>query len=168
MIWDDFISFAGDTAEEPSEASQRSAISRAYYGAFNLSRRWVEAHVEPIENRAAHKQVWRAFKRPERASEGTRLKWKLVGDLGDTMKTVEDVLNKRYETSAGKARLAKDMVDTGAIAEKEAERKALEQNALAEFLASQGIAAAPTADAAPPAAKDLGPAAQTEGPKTIG
>ena len=66
-----------------------------------------------------------------------------VGDLGDTMKTVEDVLQKRYEVSAGKARVAKDMVDMGAIHEKESERKALEQTALAEFLASQGIQATP-------------------------
>src|SRR5438477_2525031 len=63
-----------------------------------------------------------------------------VGDLGDTMKTVEEVLNKRYETSAGKARLAKDMVNMNQVQEKETERKALEQGALAEFLASQGIA----------------------------
>ena len=85
-----------------------------------------------------------------------------VGDLGDTMKTVEEVLNKRYETSAGKARLAKDMVDTGAIAEKEAERKALEQNALAEFLASQGIASpTPAASNASPTMKDLGPSQTT-------
>jgi phage shock protein A len=92
-----------------------------------------------------------------------------VGDLGDTTKTVEEVLNKRFETAAGKARLAKDMVDTGALQEKEAERKALEQNALAEFLASQGIAASGNAEAAPPAAaKDLGPSVATEQPKTIG
>ena len=39
-----------------------------------------------------------------------------VGDLGDTMKTVEDVLQKRYEVSAGKARVARDMVDMDAIA----------------------------------------------------
>src|SRR3954469_4530253 len=32
-----------------------------------------------------------------------------VGDLGDTMHTVEEVLQKRYEVSAGKARVAKDM-----------------------------------------------------------
>ncbi len=64
-----------------------------------------------------------------------------VGDLGDTMKTVEEVLQKRYEVSAGKARLAKDMVDMEAVTEKENERKALEQVALAEFLASQGIQA---------------------------
>jgi hypothetical protein len=59
------------------------------------------------------------------------------------------------------------MVDTTAIAEKESERKALEQGALAEFLASQGIAATSTNEAAPAANKDLGPA-QAEQPKTIG
>ncbi len=81
-----------------------------------------------------------------------------VGDLGDTMKTVEEILQKRYEVSAGKARVAKDMVDIGAIQEKEGERKALEQQALAEFLASQGIAAsAPGQTAATPAVKEMGP-----------
>src|ERR687898_1957409 len=50
-----------------------------------------------------------------------------VGDLGDTMKTVEDILEKRYEVSAGKARVARDMVDVEKIQEKENERKALEQ-----------------------------------------
>jgi phage shock protein A len=84
-----------------------------------------------------------------------------VGDLGDTMKTVEEVLNKRYEMSAGKARLAKDMVNMDQVQEKESERKALEQGALAEFLASQGIAAPASAtgeSASAPAQKQIGPA----------
>jgi phage shock protein A len=81
-----------------------------------------------------------------------------VGDLGDTMKTVEEILQKRYEVSAGKARVAKDMVDMDSVREKEGERKALEQAALAEFLASQGIQAAPTAQSEPaPAVKEIGP-----------
>ena len=81
-----------------------------------------------------------------------------VGDLGDTMKSVEEVLNKRYEKSAGKARLAKDLVDLDSVQVKETERKALEQSALAEFLASQGIqAAAPEAQKAP-GVKEIGPA----------
>ena len=82
-----------------------------------------------------------------------------VGDLGDTMKTVEEILNKRYELSAGKARLAKDMVNMDQVQEKENERKALEQAALAEFLASQGIqAASPAAPAN--VSKQMGPAQQ--------
>jgi phage shock protein A len=79
-----------------------------------------------------------------------------VGDLGDTMHTVEEVLQKRYEVSAGKARVARDMVDMAAVQEKESERKALEQAALAEFLASQGMQATPTT-ATPPAIKEMGP-----------
>ncbi len=85
-----------------------------------------------------------------------------VGDMGDTMKTVEEVLNKRYEQSAGKARVAKDMVDMGAVQEKETERKALEQEALAEFLAGQGIQAGTASESAAPANKEIGPA-QAEG-----
>ena len=79
-----------------------------------------------------------------------------IGDLGDSMKVVEEVLSKRYEQSAGKARVAKDLVDMDKLHEKESERKALEQAALAEFLASQGIQAAPAAEKAP-AAKEIGP-----------
>jgi phage shock protein A len=89
-----------------------------------------------------------------------------VGDLGDTMKRVEEVLEKRYEMSAGKARVARDMVDIQAVQEKEGERKALEQNALAEFLASQGIQAPPSAEG-PSKAKEIGPASpQAEKPQT--
>jgi phage shock protein A len=81
-----------------------------------------------------------------------------VGDLGDTLKTVDEILQKRYEVSAGKARLAKDMVDIGQIEEKENERKALEQVALAEFLATQGIQATPSSETATPApTKEIGP-----------
>jgi phage shock protein A len=79
-----------------------------------------------------------------------------VGDLGDTMKTVEEALQKRYEVSAGKARVAKDLVDMDTVHEKENERKALEQGALAEFLASQGIQANSTPGAAQPQ-KEIGP-----------
>lgn len=79
-----------------------------------------------------------------------------VGDLGDTMKTVEEVLQKRYEKSAGKARVAKDLVDLDKVREKENESKALEQAALAEFLASQGIQAGGTSQA-PQAQKEIGP-----------
>lgn len=79
-----------------------------------------------------------------------------VGDLGDTMKTVEEILQKRYEVSAGKARVAKDMVDMTHVEEKENERKALEQAALAEFLASQGVQATPAIEA-PAGAKEIGP-----------
>jgi phage shock protein A len=81
-----------------------------------------------------------------------------VGDLGDSMKAVDEVLAKRYETAAGKARVAKDLVDMTKLQEKEGERRALEQTALAEFLASQNIQATPSTATERTAAKEIGPA----------
>src|SRR5499433_2148893 len=83
-----------------------------------------------------------------------------VGDLGDSMKTVEEVLAKRYEKSAGKARVAADMVDMAKVQEKESERRALEQAALAEFLASQGIQSPSTTEPST-AAKEIRPRQNT-------
>src|SRR4051794_11073210 len=111
-----------------------------------IAQKEFEDKVRRLESQLSQVRVKEA--QAEAASAMSNVAFK-VGDLGDTMKTVEDVLNKRYEMSAGKARLAKDMVDTGALAEKEAERKALEQNALAEFLASQGIATGGSTSEAP-------------------
>jgi hypothetical protein len=59
--------------------------------------------------------------------------------------------------SAGKARVAKDMVNMAEIQEKEGERKALEQNALAEFLASQGVQAPASATGTAATEKQIGP-----------
>jgi phage shock protein A len=111
--------------------------------------------IRKLEKQLSHVQIKEA--QAEAASALSSVAFK-VGDLGDTMKTVEDVLQKRYETSAGKARVARDLVDMDTVREKEGERKALEQNALAEFLASQGIQATPAADVAvTPAIKEIGP-----------
>jgi hypothetical protein len=90
MIWANFIALAGDLAGPESEASRRSAVSRAYYGAFNVSRRWLEEGGIPIENRRAHKQVWRAFGLADRATPSTREKWQTVGDLGGALRALRN------------------------------------------------------------------------------
>jgi hypothetical protein len=90
VIWPDYIVLAEDLAGHGSEASKRSAVSRAYYGAFNPARRWVEANVGPIENRSAHRQVWGAFKTPTCAGSGTRAKWEAVGELGEFLRRLRN------------------------------------------------------------------------------
>jgi len=120
-----------------------------------LAQKEFEDKVRKLENQLSQVRVKEA--QAEAASAMSNVAFK-VGDLGDTMKTVEDVLSKRYEESAGKARVAKDMVDMDTVEEKENERKALEQVALAEFLASQGIQSTPEAgQTTPVASKEIGP-----------
>jgi phage shock protein A len=130
--------------EEAYDANMRQA---------KLAQREFEDKVRRLEKQLSQVKIKEAQAEAAGALSSVAFK---VGDLGDTMKTVEEVLQKRYEVSAGKARVAKDMVDMEAVQEKENERKALEQVALAEFLASQGIQA-PAAEQTPATAKEIGP-----------
>jgi len=113
-----------------------------------------EDKVRRLEKQLSQVQIKEAQAEAAAALGNTAFK---VGDLGDTLKDVEGVLAKRYEVSAGKARVAKDMVNMAEIQEKEGERKALEQNALAEFLASQGVQAPASGASTPAAEKQIGP-----------
>lgn len=130
--------------EEAYQASMRQA---------KVAQKEFEDKVRRLEKQLSQVKIKEAQAEASAAIGGAAFS---VGDLGDTMKNVEEVLNKRYETAAGKARVAKDLVDMETVVEKENERKALEQQALAEFLASQGIQAAPAAEA-PRVEKELGP-----------
>jgi phage shock protein A len=132
--------------EEAYDANLRQA---------KLAQREFEDKVRGLEKQLSQVKIKEA--QAEAASALSSVAFK-VGDLGDTMKRVDEVLQKRYEISAGKARVAKDLVDMETVQEKENERKALEQVALAEFLASQGIQSASTpGEAAPVASKEIGP-----------
>nr|MBA3888349.1 hypothetical protein [Acidobacteriota bacterium] len=130
--------------EEAYQANLRQA---------KLAQRDFEDKVRKIETQLSQVKIKEAQAEAASALSGVAFK---VGDLGDTMKTVEEVLEKRYEVSAGKARLARDMVDLEKVEERENERKALEQVALAEFLASQGIQDTPASEG-PAAVKEIGP-----------
>ena len=67
-----------------------------------------EDKVRRLEKQLSQVQIKEAQAEAAAALGNTAFK---VGDLGDTLKDVEGVLEKRYEVSAGKARVAKDMVD---------------------------------------------------------
>jgi phage shock protein A len=139
-----------DTAElKETEEAYDANLRQA-----KVAQREFEDKVRRLEKQLSQVKIKEA--QAEAASALSNVAFK-VGDLGDTMKRVDEVLQKRYEVSAGKARLAKDMVDMETVQEKENERKALEQVALAEFLASQGIQTTPATEAAPVASKEIGP-----------
>jgi hypothetical protein len=90
VIWREYIVLAEGLAAQDSEASKRSAVSRAYYGAFNPAHHWLESHVGRIDRWATHKQVWDAFRSPDLASPGTLPKWEEVGQIGDSLRTLRN------------------------------------------------------------------------------
>src|SRR5688500_1028274 len=90
-----------------------------------------------------------------------------LGGSGDTLNRLQEIVRTEQEKAAGRARVARDSMNMPDIAMKEAEQKALANQALAEFAAQAGIplSAAPaqtaTQTSAPtqPAGKEsLGPA----------
>ena len=144
-----------DLTVDTQELSESDEAYQANLRQAKVAQREFEDKVRRLDKQLSQVKVKEA--QAEAASALSSVAFK-IGDLGDTMKTVDEILQKRYEVSAGKARLAKDMVDMEAVTEKENERKALEQVALAEFLASQGIQATPGAQTETPAAtKEIGP-----------
>ena len=142
-----------DLTVDTNELSETETAYQANLRQAKVSQREFEDKISQLQKRLSQVKIKEA--QAEAAAALSNVAFK-VGDLGDSMKTVEEVLSKRYEQSAGKARVAADLVDMDKIQEKESERKALEQAALAEFLASQGIQSASTPET-PAATKEIGP-----------
>ena len=63
-----------------------------------------------------------------------------IGGAGDTLERLQQMVEEEREVAAGKARVARDSMDTTGLDLKEAEQKALEEQALADFAANEGIA----------------------------
>jgi uncharacterized protein (UPF0332 family) len=80
--WNHFLDVAKTLAKAPDEASQRSAISRAYYAAFNTAKRYL-AHARSDlripRHGDAHELVWATLREGSRqemsaGAHGFRLK----------------------------------------------------------------------------------------------
>ncbi len=82
-----------------------------------------------------------------------------IGGPGDTLDRLTEMVNEERDKAAGRARVAKDSIDFSGIQIKEAEQKALAEQALADFAAQEGIALEGNGAAAvKPAEKAMGPA----------
>lgn len=144
----------GDLANDSAELTDTEEAYQTNLRQAKVVQKEFEDKVKALEKQMSQIKIKEAQAEAAAALTSTTFQ---VGDLGDTMKSVEEILQKRYETSAGKVRLAKDLVDMDKVREKETETKALEQAALAEFLASQGVQAATPAATTPAGVKEIGP-----------
>lgn len=86
-----------------------------------------------------------------------------IGGAGDTLNRLHNMVEEEREKAAGRARVAKDSLDTSGIVMKEAEQKALEDQALADFAAAEGMAlesSTPPPAASETSGKSMGPVTQ--------
>lgn len=63
-----------------------------------------------------------------------------IGGSGDTLERLHGMVEEEREKAAGKARVARDSLDMSEVQVKESEQKAVEEQALADFAAAEGIA----------------------------
>ncbi len=85
-----------------------------------------------------------------------------IGGSGDTLDRLHGMVEEEREKAAGRARVARDSLNTNDIHVKEEEQKALADQALADFAAKEGLALEPAegAPAIEAPAKSLGPQPQ--------
>jgi phage shock protein A len=84
-----------------------------------------------------------------------------IGGSGDTLDRLHKMVEEERETAAGRARVARDSLNTTEFSIKEGEQKALAEQALADFAAKEGLAIEPAAGTSTPAmdtVKSMGPA----------
>jgi phage shock protein A len=87
-----------------------------------------------------------------------------IGGSGDTLDRLRSMVEEERQRAAGAARVARDTLDTGGVALKEAEHKALAEQALADFAAAEGISLAGQTSSRKleGETKTMGPAAQAD------
>ena len=86
-----------------------------------------------------------------------------IGGSGDTLDRLHKMVEEEREKASGRARIARDSLNTTDFAIKEEEQRALADQALADFAAKEGLALEPSPSAAPAAetVKSMGPGTST-------
>ena len=86
-----------------------------------------------------------------------------IGGSGDTLDRLHQMVEEDREKAAGRARVARDAIDTTGFEMKEAEQEALAEQALADFAAAEGMVLEP-APGQPATEEPEGGAAKSMGP----
>ncbi len=90
-----------------------------------------------------------------------------IGGSGETLDRLSSIVEEERTKAAGRVRVARDSMDMSGVVVKEAEQKALADQALADFAAKEGIPLEPAtgsseAEATPAPVKSMGPTAEKQ------
>jgi phage shock protein A len=90
-----------------------------------------------------------------------------IGSSGETLDRLSTIVEEERTKAAGRVRVARDSMDMSGVMMKDAEQKALADQALADFAAKEGIPLEAAAGTAEPSAteapvKSMGPAAEKQ------
>ena len=104
--------------------------------ARDVSVREAKARIEKISAGINDMQVQKATAELNEMAAGMVTE---IGGSGDTLNRLEEMVEEERTKAAGRARVAKDSMDMGDVQLQEAEQSAMEELALADFAAAEGI-----------------------------
>jgi phage shock protein A len=146
-----------ELAENRKQLEQAETTYQNLVKARNVAVQAAKAKLEALKSAITDMKMKKAL------AELTEMSTAMIGSIGgagDTMDRLTVMVNEERDKAAGRARVAREKIDFASVELKEAEQKALADQALADFAAREGI---PLGEATtPPAAKTMGPVAEKQ------
>ena len=155
-----------ELAENRTQLGQAESTYRDLIKARDVAIQAARAKLEALRQGIDDLKVKRAMAEMTEMASGMISS---IGSSGDTLDRVHNMVEEERQKAAGRARVARDSMEMGTVELKEAEQRALADQALAEFAAREGIPlpAKPIANAegggtTEESQKKLGPARETQ------
>jgi len=150
-------SVQAELAENRKQLEQAETTYQNLVKARNVAVQAAKAKLESLKSAITDMKMKKAL------AELTEMSTAMIGSIGgtgDTMDRLAEMVNEERDKAAGRARVAREKIDFASVELKEAEQKALADQALADFAAKEGIPLGEAAGA--PAAKAMGPVAEKQ------
>jgi len=151
-----------ELAENRAQLEQAETTYKELVKARDVSIKAAKAKIEALKSSLDDLKIKRATAELTEMASGMI---STIGGSGDTLNRLHEMVEEERTKAAGRARVARDSLNTGDFEVKESEQKALADQALADFAAQEGLALeAPSSPAAAGSTdapvKTMGPQAQ--------
>lgn len=151
-----------ELAENRAQLEQAETTYKELIKARDVSVKAAQAKIEALKSSLDDLKIKKATAELTEMASGMITS---IGGSGDTLDRLHKMVEEERSVAAGRARIARDSLNTTDFLIKDEEQKALADQALADFAAKEGLALEPAAGSTTPPAetvKSMGPG-QTEG-----
>jgi len=140
--------------ENSRQEKEAEEMYQSYLRQRDIVIREAQEKIESLSRKISQVKITEAQAELSKLATATPM---AIGDSGDNLKRVEEGLQTRLEKAAGTVRVAKDSILGEDLKMKEAERRALADQALAEFAASMDMPLPAAETPSAPVQKTMGP-----------
>jgi phage shock protein A len=125
-----------ELGENRKQAEQAEKTYQELIRARDVALKAAQSKIEALRFSIDDLKIKKATAELTEMASGTVMQ---IGGAGDTLDRLQRMVEEERDIAAGKARVARDSLGTTGLHLKEAEQKALEEQALADFAANEGI-----------------------------